>query len=1063
MIRASTRWLRRLAGLAMALLVVAVAGAGLLAWRLSDGPLSLPPLARMIEERAAALGVAGRLTIGEAALVWEGFSEAVDRPLDLRLSDVRALDASGATVARIPEGSVSLGLRALLLGRIEPRAIELRGVELTFARAEDGAVSVDLGAPADEPAATAGDADAGLAETLLGALGVGPAAGQRRSWITELQRVRIRSAGFRVIDRQLGATWRVPEATLDLRRAAGGILVALDGIAVAGAARVGLSASGRLGADAAGGITLRFTPIAPADLAAALPGLAPLAALDAPLQGTVAIALGRELALESARISATLGAGRAHLPGGGAMPIVSARAALHLRHDTVTLEEATVVLPAAHGPQPTVAVTATARRADALWMLTAEARLDRVAFADLPDLWPEGLGTGERAWITGNITEGMVTGARFSLEATLDPASFALTPTALAGAIEAEGATVHYLRPMPPATGVAATATVALDKVVVVTRGGAVGEIRTTDATIVLSGLDTRPQWADIAVQIESPLSAALALLAHPKLDLFARRDPPPAGISGEGTLDLALRFPLLDDLTVDGIEARATAHLRQASVPGVVLGKPVTDGRFTLEASETELKLEGTGRVAGLEARLAYETDFRAGPASQIVARATLRLAPQPGVPQAFGIDPEPYLTGAVGGEARLAVRRDGQSSVTLRADLARARLALGELGWEKPAGAAASAEATLRLAGPRLVAAELARLQGPDLAGRGRASFDPAGRLERIEIAELRLGATHLSGALHPPGRAGEAWRVSLRGPRLDLSRRAGGSAATGTPRSTPPVALEARLDRVVFGEGRAARDVALGLHHDGRRIAALDARGAVGDRGTFTAAIRPDGPGRRLEIRSDDAGALLATLDLLDSMAGGRLAVSGRFDDTRPSAPLAGEATIEEFRLREAPAIGRVLQAMTLYGLLELARGPGLSFGTLVAPFVLDGDVLDLRDARAYGPSLGFTAKGTADLAGRTLAVEGTIVPAYLFNSLLGHIPLIGRIFSPERGGGVFAATYRVRGPFADPEVSVNPLAALTPGFLRGLFGFLDPGEPGAAPTPEPDPHERSRGGG
>jgi hypothetical protein len=27
--------------------------------------------------------------------------------------------------------------------------------------------------------------------------------------------------------------------------------------------------------------------------------------------------------------------------------------------------------------------------------------------------------------------------------------------------------------------------------------------------------------------------------------------------------------------------------------------------------------------------------------------------------------------------------------------------------------------------------------------------------------------------------------------------------------------------------------------------------------------------------------------------------------------------------------------------------------------------------------------------------------------------------------------------MQGPFADPAVSVNPLAALTPGALRGLF--------------------------
>jgi len=30
--------------------------------------------------------------------------------------------------------------------------------------------------------------------------------------------------------------------------------------------------------------------------------------------------------------------------------------------------------------------------------------------------------------------------------------------------------------------------------------------------------------------------------------------------------------------------------------------------------------------------------------------------------------------------------------------------------------------------------------------------------------------------------------------------------------------------------------------------------------------------------------------------------------------------------------------------------------------------------------------------------------------------------------------------VRGRLDDPEVSINPLTALTPGFLRGLFGLF-----------------------
>jgi hypothetical protein len=81
-----------------------------------------------------------------------------------------------------------------------------------------------------------------------------------------------------------------------------------------------------------------------------------------------------------------------------------------------------------------------------------------------------------------------------------------------------------------------------------------------------------------------------------------------------------------------------------------------------------------------------------------------------------------------------------------------------------------------------------------------------------------------------------------------------------------------------------------------------------------------------------------------------------------------------------------------------------------------------------------------KGLVDLADEQVNLQGTIVPAYFFNTLLGELPVVGRLFSPEKGGGVFAATYTVRGNLDDPSVGVNPLAALTPGFLRGLFGVF-----------------------
>jgi hypothetical protein len=174
--------------------------------------------------------------------------------------------------------------------------------------------------------------------------------------------------------------------------------------------------------------------------------------------------------------------------------------------------------------------------------------------------------------------------------------------------------------------------------------------------------------------------------------------------------------------------------------------------------------------------------------------------------------------------------------------------------------------------------------------------------------------------------------------------------------------------------------------------------------------------------------------------DTLQDGSLTIDGAYDDAKPGHPLQGTARLKDFRVTRAAGLGKLLQAMTLYGVVDVLRGPGLGFTQLVAPFTLSDDVLELTDARAFSPSLGLTVRGRIDLDANTADLQGTIVPEYFFNSLLGYMPLVGRLFSPERGGGLFAARYWLRGNLDDPEVGVNPLSALTPGFLRGVFGIF-----------------------
>ena len=46
-------------------------------------------------------------------------------------------------------------------------------------------------------------------------------------------------------------------------------------------------------------------------------------------------------------------------------------------------------------------------------------------------------------------------------------------------------------------------------------------------------------------------------------------------------------------------------------------------------------------------------------------------------------------------------------------------------------------------------------------------------------------------------------------------------------------------------------------------------------------------------------------------------------------------------------------------------------------------------------------------------------------------------LGNLFGAPEGEGLFGVTYRATGPFTDPDIDINPLSAIAPGFLRGMF--------------------------
>ena len=197
-------------------------------------------------------------------------------------------------------------------------------------------------------------------------------------------------------------------------------------------------------------------------------------------------------------------------------------------------------------------------------------------------------------------------------------------------------------------------------------------------------------------------------------------------------------------------------------------------------------------------------------------------------------------------------------------------------------------------------------------------------------------------------------------------------------------------------------------------------------------------------RLTVTMNDMGAVLRALDVIDTITGGELVISGLSPGPAPDHPMEGRIEAQDYTLVEAPVMANLLSLASLSGITDVLSGDGLRFKRLVGDFTLVDGVVTTELVRAYGGALGLTAKGSIDFREKRFDLRGTIVPAYTVNRILGSIPILGRLLVGGEGEGIVAVIYQIKGPFGEPKISVNPLSVLTPGFLRGLFGLGSGGE-------------------
>lgn len=867
----------------------------------------------------------------------------------------------------------------------------------------------------------------------------------------------------------------VPQAGAGpMRLAASGTVTERDGgrsgsltlSAGTGAHPATLDLTGSEAADGVVRIAGRIAGLVPASFSGLAPALSPLAAAALPLSGTAELSLdpsSPEGVRRPAGLRADLTAGPGHLLRSDLFdePVPVASATVRLAGDRpsgrLEVERLAVTLGTPQQPGPQIEGRVAAHDRGGKLDAEATATVRALALDDLSRYWPHSVGEGARHWVTANIHQGTVTEATASVALTgrLDDLK-SLETSRFTATIRGEDATVHYFRPLPPVTNAGVEAVTDGKIFTVNTKGGRIGDIQVGDGVTVIRGLDIGKETIDIQIPVQGPVRSILTLLDNPPLGYPSRLELDPKRTQGEAEAQLHFSFPLLADLKMEQLNLDVAGKLRNVGVEKVAAGLNATEGDLSLRLDLSSMDIKGRTKLDGIPVSVDWKEQFLStarGPRTRIAVKGDIDAEDL----RSHGIDLEDRVKGPHGTDLLFTIDQRHRFALTAALNLEKTRLSIKELGWEKPPGTPGTGKLTLEFDKDRPVRISGLTVEAAGLKGTANIELADGGkRVSRVVVSRLQQGQTDLRADVTVKP-AGGGYAGTISGPSLDARNlmskadKVEGPAPAGEEAKMTPLDLQLQLDRVVFGEGRQLTQVAGTIRRVPTAWNLLDVTARAGA-SPLLIRWRPDARGIwQALIQTDDAGAAYRALDLTDKVKGGKLRIAGHSVAPRPDGAIEGTLELTDYTLVDAPVLARILNAISPAGFAELmGGGQGIQFGRMVAGYRKEGRLLRLRDLRTSGSALGLTLEGDLDLVTDTANLRGTIVPIYGLNRLVGQIPLLGDLLSGGEGQGIFSATWRVQGPLGDPDVSVNPLAVLAPGFLRNLF-FLGEGE-GSTARPE-----------
>jgi len=700
---------------------------------------------------------------------------------------------------------------------------------------------------------------------------------------------------------------------------------------------------------------------------------------------------------------------------------------------------------------PTVNGTATAETTTAPSGATLKFNLQvgPSAVVDVLRLWPSFINADARAWCIQNIHGGQLVSASMNVD--WDKAAFdlaahkqAVPADSVLGLMTARDVVVDLMPGLPPLTVAEAGGRITGRVFLANAKSGVVelSPTRRVQATdIVYQVPDTSPAEvvpAKASAHLQGGADALVDLLGRDALKRYAGFTLDPALVKGQFDGDLAIDLKLGKSVRPEDQQFRATGTLANLRVDKFLANERLEQGALSVDARQGGTKITGQGQIYGVPVTI----DATKGATDEgSVALAFTLDGP---ARAKLGIPVAAMLSGPTPIHVKAPLTK---SNADIEIDLTRASIDSPQTGPLKPAGKPGKATFSLKPDADGGVAVSSIVVDASGVAARGSAQFAADGALVSGKLTQVRLSAADelRVDLVDSPN----ALKATVRGVTFDARALIKGFLGTGGPPGAgKDIDVDVKIATVLGANSQPLKDLEMsGVWRGSMR--AMQAKARIGE-GTLSAQQDDQGV---LHAHVTDAGALARFLDIYVHMEGGALDLSLQQNAEGDE----GAANIANFVLRDEPALAQLAAAGQASTEAGVSAGPALDssevrFDKMSAAFTRTPGRLALREALIFNRSVGLTTEGYLDFAHDHVDLNGTYVPAYQVNSLVTHIPVFGPLLGGGRHEGLFGVNYRIVGPASGPTLYVNPLSAMTPGFLRKVFGAVDGTTPAVAAPPD-----------